>query len=369
MGRMNGKFSAEARASALGMVCNLLLAAGKIAAGAVTGLLSVLADGVNNLSDCASSVVALISFRVAQKPADREHPYGHRRAEYVASMCIAFLVLVLAVEFARESLEKVTAGAGNASVWWVYLVLGVSVLVKAGMFFGYRAVAKRTDSDPLRAAATDSACDCAATLVVLAGALIAQFTGFAADGWMGLLVALLIGWQGVKLLLEASSKLLGQAPDRALTERLRDLLLSGEGVLGVHDLRVYGYGKGVTFATAHAEMDARLPALTSHAVLDGLEKKVRAETGVEITLHLDPVVVGDAEAKELEARLRAAVEGTIEGMNIHDFRLVRGSTKKVVFEVGVPFDCPVGDGEIADTVSRAVRILGDYEPSVTVERE
>ncbi len=366
---MNEKFSAQTRASVIGMVCNALLAAGKIAAGALTGLLSVVADGVNNLSDCASSVVALISFRVAQKPADREHPYGHRRAEYVASMCIAFLVLVLAVEFARESLDKILAGTQDASVWWVYLVLGVSVLVKAGMFVGYRAVAKRTDSDPLRAAATDSACDCIATLAVLAGALLAQYAHVAADGWVGILVALFIGWQGVKLLLEAGSKLLGQAPDRALVERLRAILLTGEGVLGVHDLRVYGYGKGVTFATAHAEMDAQLPALTSHAVLDGLERKVQEETGVVMTLHLDPVVMGDEEAQELEQRLRAAVEGIAEGVNIHDFRLVRGTTKKAVFEVGIPFDCPLSDSEVENTVSRAVRLLGDYEPSVTVERE
>ena len=366
---MNEKFSAQTQASVIGMVCNALLAAGKIAAGALTGLLSVVADGVNNLSDCASSVVALISFRVAQKPADREHPYGHRRAEYVASMCIAFLVLVLAVEFARESLDKILAGTQDASVWWVYLVLGVSVLVKAGMFVGYRAVAKRTDSDPLRAAATDSACDCIATLAVLAGALLAQYAHVAADGWVGILVALFIGWQGVKLLLEAGSKLLGQAPDRALVERLRAILLTGEGVLGVHDLRVYGYGKGVTFATAHAEMDAQLPALTSHAVLDGLERKVQEETGVVMTLHLDPVVMGDEEAQELEQRLRAAVEGIAEGVNIHDFRLVRGTTKKAVFEVGIPFDCPMSDSEVENTVSRAVRLLGDYEPSVTVERE
>ena len=369
MGRMNGKFSAETRASALGMVCNLLLAAGKIAAGAVTGLLSVLADGVNNLSDCASSVVALISFRVAQKPADREHPYGHRRAEYVASMCIAFLVLVLAVEFARESLDKIVAGTESASVWWVYLVLGISVFVKACMFVGYRVVAKKTDCDPLRAAATDSACDCVATLAVLAGALLSQFAGISADGWMGILVAIFIGWQGVKLLLEAGSKLLGQAPDEALVAQLRSILLTGEGVLGVHDLRVYGYGKGVTFATAHAEMDAQISALESHAVLDGLEKRILAETGVVMTLHLDPVVVGDEEAKELETRLRAAVEGTVEGMNIHDFRLVRGSTKKAVFEVGIPFNCPMSEREVENTVSRAVRLLGDYEPVVTVERE
>ena len=370
MERHNNKhISAEALASAVGMVCNFLLAAAKIFAGAVTGLLSVLADGVNNLSDCGSSAVALISLRVANKPADKEHPYGHRRAEYIASMCIAFLVLVLAVELARESLEKLLAGTQDAAVWWVYILLGASVLVKAGMFFGYRIVAKRTDCDPLRAAATDSACDCIATLAVLAGALVTQSAPASADGWAGILVALFIGWQGVKLLLEAGSKLLGQAPDAALVERLRAILLAGEGILGIHDLRVYGYGKGVMFATAHAEMDARLPALTSHAVLDGLEKRVQEETGVVMTLHLDPVVVGDEEAKELEGRLRAAVEGTVEGMNIHDFRLVRGTTKKAVFEVGIPFDCPVRDEQVLDDVCRAVRLLGDYEPVVTVERE
>ena len=363
------KISPEARAGLIGLACNLILAAGKIAAGALTGLLSVLADGVNNFSDSGGSIVALISFRVSGKPADREHPYGHGRAEYVATMCIAFLVLVLAVELARESVEKVLGGAESVAAWWVYLVLGISVAVKAGMFLMYRIVARRTGSDPLRAAATDSACDCVATLAVLAGALIAQFTGFPADGWMGILVALFIGWQGIKLLLEAGSKLLGQAPDGALVEKLRALLLAGEGVLGVHDLKVYGFGKGVTFATAHAEMDASLPALASHAVLDGLEKEALQKTGVVLTLHLDPVVLGDEEAKELETRLRAAAEGMADGMNIHDFRLVRGATKKAVFEVAVPFDCPVSDKELENSLARTVRILGDYEPVVTVERE
>ena len=366
---MKKSFSAETLASVIGMICNFLLAAAKIAAGALTGLLSVMADGVNNLSDCGSSAVALVSFRVARKPADKEHPYGHRRAEYIASMCIAFLVLVLAVELARESFEKLLSGAQDVAVWWVYILLGVSVIVKAGMFVGYRIVAKKTDCDPLRAAATDSACDCIATFAVLAGALVTQFANFSADGWAGILVAIFIGWQGVKLLMDAGSKLLGQAPDAALVEKLRAILLAGEGILGVHDLRVYGYGKGVTFATAHAEMDARLPALSSHAVLDALEKKVFAETGVTMTLHLDPVVLGDEETKELESRLRAAVEGTVEGINIHDFRLVRGSTKKAVFEVGIPFACPMSNDAVQKIVERAVCVLGDYDPVVTVERE
>ena len=342
-----------AAASAVGLLCNLLLAAGKIAAGALTGLLSVMADGFNNLSDCGGSIVALVSYRVSEKPADREHPYGHRRAEYVASMGIAFLVLVLAVELGRESLEKALAGGTEFTVLWVYVLLAVSVAVKAAMFVFYRYAAKKTGSDPLRAAATDSACDCVATLAVLIGALISDF----------------IAWQGVRLLKEAGSKLLGQAPDEALVARLRALLLSGEGVLGVHDIRVYCYGRGAAFATAHVEMDARLPALASHTVLDGLERTAKEKEGVSLTLHLDPVVVDDAEAKLLEERLRAAVEGMTEGVNIHDFRLVRGARVKAVFEVGIPFACPMRDEDVLAVVGQAVRVLGDYDPVVTVERE
>ena len=361
--------AAGQRASAVGIVCNLLLAAGKIAAGAVTGLVSVVADGLNNLSDCGSGVVSLVSFRVAAKPADREHPYGHGRAEYVASMIIAFLVVALGVELIRESIDTVVAGTATEAVWWLYLVMGLSVLVKAGMFVFYRLRAKRLDSDTLGAAATDSACDCLATLDVVLGMALSACTPWKADGYVGIAVALFILWQGVCVLKEAGSKLLGQAPDAAVAARLLAIVSAGEGVLGVHDLKIYGYGKGVMFATAHAEMDARLPALASHEVLDGLERRALAETGVTLTLHLDPVVLGDEEAASLETRVRAAVEGLAEGMNIHDFRLVRGAVKKAVFEVAVPFSCPVKDAALQNDIERAVRILGDYEPVVTIERE
>ncbi len=366
---MERRSSAGQRVSAVGIVCNVCLAAAKIAAGLISGLVSVTADGFNNLSDCGSGAVSLVSFRVAAKPADREHPYGHRRAEYVAAMIIAFLVLALGVELVRESFETVLAGRQSAQAWWLYLILGVSVLVKAGMLLFYRASAKRLGSETLKAAATDSACDCLATLAVILGMVLSACTPWKADGYFGIAVALFILWQGVCVLKEAGSKLLGQAPDEALAARVREILLAGEGILGVHDLRIYGYGQGVTFATAHAEMDARLPALSSHEVLDGLERKVLAETGVALTLHLDPVVLGDEEAAELEARIRAAVEGLAEGMNIHDFRLVRGAKTKVVFEVGIPFDCPAADADLKNDVERAVRILGDYEPVITVERE
>lgn len=356
-------------ASAVGIGLNLLLAAGKITVGILTGLVSVLADGFNNLSDCGSGIVALVSFRVAQKPADREHPYGHQRAEYVASMVIAFLVVALAVELIRESVQIVWNGQTATPSVLVFVILGISVGVKAGMFFYYRTVAKRIRSDALKGAATDSACDCIATLAVVCGTLLSRLWSIPADGWAGIAVSLFILWQGYGIFREASSKLLGQAPDRALLNDIKECIMQGEGVLGLHDLRVYSYGSAHCFATAHVERDASEPPLLSHAVLDRLEHTVKERFGVELTLHLDPVDLNDEECRELELRVRAAVEGMYEGLDLHDFRLSRGAKTKLIFEVGVPFACRARDDEIANDMARAVALLGDYTCSVTVERE
>ena len=355
--------------SAIGIAVNFALAAVKIVFGALSGLVSVVADGVNNLSDCGSGAVSLVSFRIAEKPADKEHPYGHQRAEYIASMIIGFFVLLLAGELFRESVEKIVSGALVAGTTLVYILLACSVAVKAALFALYRGAAKREGSDTLKAAATDSVCDCLATLAVIAGLLLTQYCRFAADGYAGLLVALFIVWEGIGIVREAGSKLLGQAPDPAVLDEIKNIIVNGNGVLGLHDLRVYRYGPHKFFATVHIEMPASMPALSSHEVIDGLERRVAEETGVELTAHLDPVDMRDEEAKLLEERIRAAAEGMVEGLDLHDFRLIRGAKKKVVFEAGIPFACVKKDGEVQSDLERAVRVLGDYEPVVTVERE
>ena len=353
--------------SAVGIACNLILSAAKITVGFLFGLVSVIADGFNNLSDCGSSVVSLVSFYISEKPADREHPYGHRRAEYIAAMVTGFFVLFLAIELLRESIEKIIESVTPESSYIVYLVLGLSVAVKAGMFLYYRVMAKRLGSDALKAAATDSLCDCAATSAVIVGLVILQFTGFPADGWAGILVALFIVWQGVKILLEASSKLLGQAPDERLLAVLKECILKTGGVLGIHDLRVYSYGKGATFATVHIEMDARLPAMEAHAVIDGVEQAVKESLNVSLTAHLDPIDLEDTEARELEKKVRAAAENL--GYEIHDFRLVRGATDKAVFDAGVPYSCKKRDEEVRAELTALVKNLGEYKTVITVERE
>ena len=358
-----------AAVSAVGIACNLALAAAKITVGLLGGLVSVAADGFNNLSDCGSGVVSLVSFRISGKPADEKHPFGHRRAEYIAAMITGFIVLFLAVELCRESVVKIVEHELTQTSAAAYIVLGISVAVKAAMFVFYRTYALKLNSEALKAAAVDSLCDCAATAAAAVGLVVMQFAALPADGWAGAAVALFIVWQGVKILAEASSELLGKAPDPALTEKIVRIVTETDGVLGMHDLRVYSYGKGATFATVHIEMDAGMSALASHTVLDSIEHEVADSLGVSLTAHLDPVDLADEKAQTLEAEVRVAVAKIAEGAEIHDFRLIRGKTNKVIFDVGAPFSCKKTDDELRRETENAVRAMGDYSPVITIDRE
>ena len=346
-----------------GILANILLAAGKIFAGLFFGLISVTADGFNNFSDCLGGVAVLVSFFVAGKPADREHPYGHRRAEYIASMVSGMCVLVLAVELLRASVGAVQSGGGEVS-WIVYVVLSVSVAVKLGMFALYRIAAKKLEAGALGAAATDSLCDSAATLAVILGGALAPFVPFA-DGAAGILVSCFIAWQGVKILRDAGNELLGKAPDPALQEQIKRIALEA-GVLGVHDLRIYSYGKGASFATLHAEMDASLSALDAHAVADGIEQRVREETGVCLTVHPDPVDLSAPE-EELRQQVWETVRGLTEGIALHDLR--RTGEGRVEFDVTVPYRCTIAEEELRAAIVSAVKQRLGVEADVRIARE
>lgn len=355
-------------ASVIGLLLNFLLAAAKIAAGLVFGLVSVIADGVNNLSDGGSCLIALVSYRIAAKPADNDHPYGHQRAEYIASMCIAFLVVALGVELFRESIDRILSPSETDAGLVVFLVLGISVLFKLVMCLYYRRVAKLSGSDVLRAASLDSACDTLSTLATLLGALLCRY-GLNADGWVGLAVALFILWQGLRILLDACSKLLGQAPSLELIASIKKEILTHDGILGLHDLKIYPFGPHKIFATVHIETDASAPAIASHELLDLIERDIKQKFDIEITAHNDPVALDDAEAEELKEKIYAAIEGMVEGMDLHDFRMVHGARNTVVFEVGIPFSCEKSDREIYEDVCRAVKVFGDFDTVITVERE
>ena len=358
-----GKFS-----GALGIALNTLLAAGKIAVGALFGMISVLADGMNNLTDCGSNVVG---FKMSGKPADKEHPFGHQRAETISALVIALIVLVVAVELAAQSVEKIISPTESEFSYWLVAVLAVSVAVKLFMFFLNRSLAKAVDSEALKATAADSISDAIATAAVLLSLLISQWTEFNLDGYMGAAVAVFIAFTGGSILKETVSRLLGKAPDADVVKKIGQKILSFEGVRGLHDLTVHSYGQNKLYATAHVEVDSRMPIMDAHDLADAIEKDFAADTDIALTVHIDPLVFDDPKVNRYREEAERIV-GNIDGrFRMHDFRVVGGTThSNLVFDVAVPFDCALSEAEILARIKDGVSLLGEnLDAVVTVERQ
>lgn len=330
----------------VGIVCNLLLAGGKAMAGLLSGSISIVADAVNNLSDGASSVVTLVGFKVAAKPADREHPFGHARIEYVAGLVTSFLVLLFGLELARTSIGKILHPEPVTYSLLSFCILGGSILVKLWMSLFYRTAGRRIDSATLQAGAVDSRNDVLTTTVVLVCALVAHFTGLTLDSWAGLAVALLIVWSGVGLIRDTVNPLLGQAPDPEMVRHVAQKIRSYPEVLGTHDLIVHDYGPGRRFASAHVEMDSSVDVMKSHDVIDNIERDFLENDGLYLIIHFDPVVVGDPKTDAARHFAVQAVKSIDPALSLHDFRMVDGPTHtNYVFDVLVPSGY---DGDLDD---------------------
>lgn len=357
-------------ASFVGIAVNLCLATGKILLGALFGLISILADGLNNLTDCGSSVVSNVSFRLSAKPADKEHPFGHERIEYICSLVVAFVILIVAFETGKESVGKIISPSAETpfSVWMI-VMLGASILAKCGLYFYYSATARKIDSDILRATATDSLTDCISTSAVLITLIVGKFVGVNIDGYASLLVALFIAWSGIGILRETFSKLIGQAPDEEMVTAIKKRILSYPNVLGVHDLSVYSYGPNKYFASAHVEVDANVDVLVSHELVDAIERDFVLNTGIMLTGHLDPIVTDDALVNDLRARVETIVKNLDESFSVHDFRMVCGEKRtNVLFDIAIPYDTKLSKEEISETVQNQITEIDEkYCCIITVE--
>lgn len=334
----DGRAKAGALAGAVGIVCNLLLFLGKVIAGTLAGSVAIAADGWNNLSDAAASIVTLLGFRFSRKPADAHHPYGHARAEYLSGLCVAVLILFIGVELAKSSVSKIFSPAPVEFSTVTFWVLTASIATKLWMSLFVGKLGKLIDSGTLAATSADSRNDVIATSAVLVSCLAGHFFHIAIDGWTGLCVAAFILWSGLGIARETMSRLLGESADDELVEKLRALVLRHEGILGIHDLLIHDYGPGRCFASAHVELSADEDPLVCHEMIDHLECDALRELNVRLVIHHDPVAVNDAEW----LRLRALVEeisGKIdERLSVHSFRLVRGrGTPRLVFDLAVPY--------------------------------
>lgn len=321
----------------VGILCNILLCAFKLVVGIISGAVSITADAMNNLSDATSAVVTLIGFKLAEKPADADHPYGHARYEYLSGLAVAGLIVVIGFELAKSSVEKILHPAEVVFSVPVCIVLVLSVLLKLWMCLFNRRLGKMVNSTALLATATDSRNDAISTTAVLLAGVLGTAFGWKIDGWMGLLVALFILYSGAMLAKETISPLLGENASPELRQQIAELVGSVPEVLGYHDLMVHDYGPGQRFASMHVEMDQSADPLTCHELIDNLERACQQQLKVNLIIHYDPVVTGDAEMDRMRQVVQQLLQRQDARIRIHDFRMVRGQGhSNLIFDVELP---------------------------------
>ncbi|MFQ7062863.1 MAG: cation diffusion facilitator family transporter [[Clostridium] leptum] len=354
----------------VGILCNALLCTAKIAAGLLTGAVSIVADGINNLSDGGSCVVSLLGFKMAGKPADDKHPFGHGRIEYVAGLIVSFIIVLMGVELAKTSLDKIFHPEEISFSWITPAVLGISILVKLWMCFFNRKMGDKIDSAVLRATAMDSLSDVAATSAVLAGFVIGYWARVNLDGYLGVLVALFILYTGVSTAKGTLDLLLGEAPDPEFVKQIQQEVLSYPEIIGVHDLIVHNYGPGHSVVSLHAEVPCDVDILKIHDTIDNAERDLKKKFDCEVVIHMDPIITDDKETNEIHQKLSSIVRLLDSRVTIHDFRMVKGPTHtNLIFDIVVPHQFRLTDDRVVESLRQAVKALdARYEIVVNVDK-
>jgi cation diffusion facilitator family transporter len=323
-----------------GMFCNIVLCIIKFTVGSLTGSVSITADAVNNLSDAGSGVVTIAGTKLASKPVDEEHPFGHGRLEYISALVVSFFIFLMSYELGKSSIEKIVHPQDVKFSFWYVALLILAVLVKLFMAYLNDTLFKKTDNINLKAVKQDSLNDCIATTATIIALLISSFTPFKrADGIIGLVVAVVILLAGVDIVKDILGRLLGQPPSPELVNSIEEIMLSEEQIIGVHDLIVHDYGPGRIIASAHAEVPSTADIMEIHDVIDNVERKISRQLKIVICIHMDPIVVDDEEVKKYKAITRQVVDRVNENYSFHDFKMVKGPTHtNLIFDLVVPYD-------------------------------
>ena len=354
----------------VGIVCNILLAVGKLLIGSFAGAVSITADAMNNLSDAASAIVTLVGFKLAERPADSEHPYGHARFEYLSGLGVAALIVVIGFELAKTSVKKIFVPVPVAFSLPLVIVLGASIGVKLWLSCFNRKLGRKIDSQTLLAAAADSRNDVIATGAVLAAALVEAVTDWKIDGFMGLAVALFILYSGGALAKQTISPLLGEAASPELRRLIVNVVGGNSRVLGYHDLMVHDYGPGQRFASIHVEMDQKEDPLLCHEIIDDMERLCLERHNVHLVIHYDPVVTDDPQLEALRGKVCEVLQGIDERLSVHDFRMVRGTGhSNLIFDIVLPHDMADQKQRIKQETDRALAAMnqGTYNTVITFD--
>lgn len=357
--------------SVVGIIFNVILAIGKYVVGMIFGAISLMADGINNLSDAGSQIISFISFKMAAKPADRDHPFGHARIEYVASMIVSFFIMLVGWNILSDSVEKILDPEITTEFsWLMIIVLGISVLVKLWLCLFNRRLADKIGSSVMKATAADSLSDAIATAAVLVAMLVFKFTGFDADGYMGIAVAVVIFIAGIKILNDTKNSILGEAPSEEIVDGIKQIISEFPEALGIHDMVVHSYGPGKFVANLHIEVDGSKDIFHSHDMIDMIERRLNRELGIQSNIHMDPIVTNDSEVSAMRTVVRGLVKEIDERLDIHDFRFVRGVTHtNLIFDINAPFELKMTDRELQKEIEKRVHEYNeDFFTVTTVDR-
>ncbi|MBE6143496.1 MAG: cation transporter [Erysipelotrichaceae bacterium] len=338
-----------------GIITNLILVVIKVIIGLLSASISIIADAINNLSDMGSSLLTIIGFKISSKPADKDHPYGHQRVEYIISLIIAMIIAFVGLELLTTSIDKII----NPDIIKVevitFIILGVAIVLKGLQGLFYLSASKKIDSLSLKASAKDSINDCISTSAVLIGTIISKTTGYNVDGIVGILVSGFIIYSAIMLIKETMSPLIGEKPDPELIEKVTRTVLSYPKVLGIHDVITHLYGPSKVFISLHVEIDAKDDILVSHDLIDNIEQEVKRDFGIELVIHMDPVETDNEELNKGSKVVREVLKEIDPIIMFHDFRMVKGETHtNFIFDVLVPFQYKYSDEELVELIKKEV---------------
>lgn len=343
---------------AVGIGLNILLFFGKWLAGTISGSIAITADAFNNLSDAGSSIITLIGFRLSGQEPDPEHPFGHGRMEYISGLLVSVAILVMGFELIWSSIGKLRSPEPIESSALVFGILIASILVKLYMFFYNHSLSKKIESAAMKATSVDSLSDTVATTLVLIATLISKYTGLLLDGWFGILVGLFILYTGGSTLKETIDLLLGQPPKQEFIDEVKEIVLGHSMVHGVHDLIVHDYGPGRVMISLHAEVDVNGDIQDIHGQIDHIEHELQEKLHCSATIHMDPIVTDDKEVLVMKAKVEEMVHFLDESFSMHDFRMVKGSTRtNLIFDVEVPRKTSYTDNEIVNWLKERIHEL------------
>lgn len=357
--------------SITGIICNIFLSAMKFIIGTVTHSVAVTADAVNNLSDTASSIISLFSARISSRPADKEHPFGHGRMEYVATLILSIAIINVGIEFFKESLDRIMHPSALTFSTVTFVLLLVSIGVKLWMYFFDKSLAKPLDLSVLNAAAMDSLFDAVTTSVTVASLIVYVFTGHSIDGIASLIVSVIIIWEGISLVKDTVSPLIGGEMDPEIADRISEIVKQDPTVIGVHDLVIHSYGPENTMATIHIEVPNRMTLEEAHAVADIAERKVRRDLGIVLVAHVDPVEINDKRTNKIREQIEHILKILDPALTFHDLQVTFGEAGTIVsFDLVVPYSYTTSDED--RVMNQVISLLREFDPktecAVTIDR-